>query len=367
MKKVICIFGTRPEAIKMVPVVRELKKYPGHCKVTICVTAQHREMLDQVLSLFDLKPDIDLNLMQENQDLDALTAKSIKLLSRVIVKVKPDLVLVQGDTTTAMAATLAAFYQKIPVGHIEAGLRTNNIYDPFPEEINRRFISILSTYNFAPTKKAREALLKEGIHKQTIFLTGNTIVDALKIIINRKKVSGVKFLPPQERKKIILVTAHRRENFGKPLENICLALKEIAEKNSEVEIIFPVHLNPNVRSTVYSILNSLERVHLLAPLDYSEFIRLLSRCYLVLTDSGGIQEEAPAFGKPVLVLRNETERPDGIEANVARLVGTDYRTIIKNIESLLRNPREYKKMSKATNLYGDGTASKKIVNIILKM
>lgn len=365
MKKVICIFGTRPEAIKMAPVIRELKKYPTINEVTICVTAQHREMLDQVLSHFDLKSNIDLNIMQDDQSLDALTAKSITLLSRVITDVKPDLVLAQGDTTTAMTAALASFYKKVPIGHIEAGLRTNNLLNPFPEEMNRRIISILSTYNFAPTQKAKEALLKEGINKKTIFLTGNTIVDALHMILNYKKDSNLKFLSLLDSKKLLLVTAHRRESFGKPLENICYALKKIAEKNSDVEIVYPVHLNPNVRVTVYGILNNVDRVHLCPPLDYSEFICLLSRSYLVLTDSGGIQEEAPVLGKPVLVLRNETERPEGIEANVAKLVGTDPDTIIKNTEMLLRDRHAYAKMSKSTSLYGDGRASEKIVNIIL--
>lgn len=365
MKKVICIFGTRPEAIKMVPVIRELKKYPVNCEVTICVTAQHREMLDQVFSIFDLKPDIDLNLMRDNQSLDALTADSIKLLSKVIMDVKPDLVLVQGDTTTAMVVALASFYKKVAIGHIEAGLRTYNMYNPFPEEINRRIISLLSTYNFAPTKKAEEALLKEGVNKETIFLTGNTIVDALNMIVNNKKVHNFNFLPSLGSKKLILVTAHRRENFGKPLENICYALKKIVEKNLDVEIIYPVHLNPNVKSVVYGMLNNLDRIHLLPPLDYSEFIWILSRCYLALTDSGGIQEEASVLGKPVLVLRNETERSEGIEANVAKLVGTEPDAIIKNVEILLRNPHEYEKMAKATALYGDGKASERIVNIIL--
>ncbi len=367
MKKVICIFGTRPEAIKMASVIRELKKYPANCEVTICVTAQHREMLDQVLSIFDLKPDIDLNLMQENQSLDALTADSIESLSKVIGDVKPDLVLVQGDTTTAMVAALASFYKKVAIGHIEAGLRTNNMYNPFPEEINRRIISLLSTYNFAPTYKAKEALLKEGVNKETIFFTGNTIVDALNTIVNNDKGHNLKFLSSLSSKKLILVTAHRRENFGKPLENICYALKKIAEKNSDVEIIYPVHPNPNVKPIVYGILNNLDRIHLLPPLDYSEFIWILSHCYLALTDSGGIQEEAPVLGKPVLVLRNETERPEGIEANVAKLVGTKPDVIIKNIEILLRNSHEYEKMAKATTLYGDGTASQKIVKILLNI
>lgn len=349
----------------MAPVVRELKKYPGRCKVVVCVTAQHREMLDQALSVFGIKPDIDLNLMQDNQSLDALTAKSIKLLSQVMVKVSPDLVLVQGDTTTAMAAALAGFYQKIPIGHIEAGLRTGNVYNPFPEEINRKIISILSAYNFAPTKKGKAALLKEGVNKESIFLTGNTIVDTLKAIISKKKDPGFKILPLTGRKKIILVTVHRRENFGKPLENICQALKRIVERNSDVEIVYPVHLNPNVQSTVYSILNNLSRLHLLAPLVYPEFISILNCCYLVLTDSGGVQEEASVLGKPVLVLRNETERSEGLDAKVAKLMGTESVAIIKNTELLLKNAQEYKRMSKAVDLYGDGKASRRIVKIIL--
>ena len=365
MKKVICIFGTRPEAIKMAPVIAELKKYPANCEVKICVTAQHREMLDQVLSSFKLKPDIDLNLMRDNQTLEALTADGIKSLSKVIMDVKPDFVLVQGDTTTAMAAALASFYKKIAVGHIEAGLRTNNMYNPFPEEINRRIISLLSTYNFAPTRKAKEALLREGVNKEAIFLTGNTIVDALKTVVDTAKDPNFSFLSSPGRKKLILVTAHRRESFGKPLENICYALKKIAERNSDVEIIYLVHLNPKVSSTVHRLLNNLDRIHLSSPLNYPEFIRLLSRCYAVLTDSGGIQEEASVLGKPVLVLRNETERREGIEANVAKLVGTDPDTVVKNIEILLRNPRMYKKMSKKTAIYGDGKASKRIVNVIL--
>lgn len=366
LKKVICIFGTRPEAIKMAPVIRELKKYPALCRVTVCVTAQHREMLDQVLSIFGLRPDIDLNLMQKNQRLDELTVKSIKLLSKVIMQVNPDLVLVQGDTTTAMAAALAAFYKKIAIGHIEAGLRTNNIYNPFPEEINRRIISALSTYNFAPTRKAKAALLKEGAKKETIYFTGNTIVDALKMIVKEKKCTDLNYPSPLRGKRIILVTAHRRESFGEPLKNICYALKRITERNPDVKIIYPVHLNPNVRRTVYGILNNLDRIHLTSPLGYPEFIRILNRCYLVLTDSGGIQEEAPVLGKPVLVLRNETERPEGIEANVAKLVGTDPNTIITNVELLLNNPHKYKKMSKLTALYGDGLAATRIARIILE-
>lgn len=349
----------------MAPVIKKLRRYPAFCKVAVCVTAQHREMLDQVLVNFNLKPDIDLNLMQDNQDLESLTAKSIKLLSRVIKQAKPDLILIQGDTTTAMAAALAGFYKKIPIGHIEAGLRTNNKYNPFPEETNRRIISVLSTYNFAPTRKAVNALMREGIGKKTIFLTGNTIVDALKMIISEKNWMDYNFLPMNADKKIILVTAHRRESFGKPLVNICRALKEIIKRNPDVEIIYPVHLNPNVRPIVYKILGKTERIRLLPPLVYSEFIRLLSRCYLVLTDSGGVQEEASVLGKPVLILRNETERSDGVEANIAKLVGTDPDCIINNVKMLLNNTRKYNKMSKAASLYGDGTASKKIADIIL--
>lgn len=365
MKNVIFIFGTRPETIKMAPVIRELKKYPAQCRVTVCVTAQHREMLDQALSDFNLRPDIDLNLMKDNQSLESLTCDGIRLLSKVIAEVNPDLVLVQGDTTTAMAAALAGFYRKTAVGHIEAGLRSYNSYNPFPEEINRKVISILAVYNFVPTKKAQAALLKEGVNKDTIFLTGNTVVDALKMILKAKKGSDFKLLRLQPGRKLILVTAHRRENFGKPLENICMALKKIAERNPDFEIVYPVHLNPNVARVVYRLLKNIKRIHLLAPLNYPEFIRLLDRSYLVLTDSGGIQEEASVLGKPVLVLRNETERPDGIEANVAKLVGSDQEVIIKNTELLLRKPNAYKKMSKASALYGDGAASRRIAKIIL--
>lgn len=366
MKKIICIFGTRPEAIKMAPVIKELRKYPDDFKITICVTAQHREMLDQVLCNFNLESDIDLNLMQDNQSLDTLTANSITQLSKIIKDIKPNLVLVQGDTTTAMSATLASFYKKVPVGHIEAGLRTNNLYNPFPEEINRKIIDILSTYNFAPTKKARKALLKEGINKKTIFFTGNTIVDALNTIIENKKECDFKFLSPSNNKKLILVTAHRRESFGKPLENICSALKEIVKRNPNVQIAYPVHLNPNVKSTVYDILGNSERIHLLPPLEYPEFVYLLSRCHLVLTDSGGVQEEAPVFGKPVLVLRNETERLEGLKTKIAKLVGTDIDKIVKNVDKLLKNTRLYTKMSKARSLYGNGKAAEKIVKILLE-
>jgi UDP-N-acetylglucosamine 2-epimerase (non-hydrolysing) len=364
MIKVMCIFGTRPEAIKLAPLIREFKKRQEHFKVIVCVTAQHRSMLDQVLYYFQIKPDIDLNLMRNNQTLDVLTSVAITALTKVLLEQKPDIVLVQGDTTTSMAAALASFYQKIPVGHVEAGLRTKNIYDPFPEEVNRRIISVLSTYNFAPTKNAMEALLAEGIPQKSISLTGNTIVDALYLIIqeNRRNNIDFSFL---DSKKIILVTAHRRESFGKPLENICLALSKIAERNPQIKIVYPVHPNPNVKDTVFKILMNKDRIHLLSPLEYPDFVYLLNRSYLVLTDSGGVQEEAPVLGKPVLVMRNETERPEGIEANVAKLVGTNTEDILSNTELLLNEPKEYAKMSRAVSLYGDGKASERIAKIIL--
>lgn len=361
--KIAVIFGTRPEAIKMAPVIKEIQNYPTELEPVICVTAQHRKMLDQVLSLFEIKPDIDLNLMEENQSLDSLTANAIKKLTSVMIERRPHFVLVQGDTTTAMVAALAAFYQKIPVGHVEAGLRTQDRYNPFPEEVNRRLISVLSTYHFAPTRKAVDTLLKEGYAKEYVFFTGNTVVDALQAI-SKKDYSGDFNSYFLNGHKIILVTAHRRENFGKPLEDICVALKEIAERNRNTEIVYPVHLNPNVQGVAYKILDKQERIHLLPPVEYCDLVQLLNRSYLVLTDSGGIQEEAPAFGKPVLVLRKETERPEGIEAEVAKLVGTDKAAIIREAELLLHDEREYRKMSKAISPYGDGHAAERIVEII---
>lgn len=362
MIKILIIFGTRPEAIKIIPVIKEMNKIPGIFKVTLCVTAQHREMLDQVLKLFEIKPDIDLNLMLKNQTLYSLSARIIERVSDLLIKLKPDLVLVQGDTTTAMAVALSAFYQKIPIGHIEAGLRTEDIYNPFPEEVNRRLISSLATFNFAPTKIAVAALKSEGIKEEKIFLTGNTIVDALNMIV--PKLEKPNFKCSQNNKKLILVTAHRRENFGKPLLHICKALKKIVEKNKNIEIIYPVHLNPNVRKIVYKELHNRERIRLIPPVNYDELIALLLNSYLVLTDSGGIQEEAPTFGKPVLVMRDKTERPEGIESGIAKLVGTQTKRIVKETTLLLTNKNAYQKMSKATNPYGDGKASQRIVHIL---
>ena len=364
MKKVMVVFGTRPEAIKMAPVVKELEKHFDKIESVVCVTGQHREMLDQVLSLFEIKPQIDLNLMEPNQTLASLTAKAITSLTDVIANVKPDVVLVQGDTTTAMIAGLASFYQKVPVGHIESGLRTYDRYSPFPEEINRRLISVLATHNFAPTQTAVNALMDEGYPEESIFLTGNTVIDALLMTVKRDYELDLGFSPLSD--KLILVTAHRRENFGQPLENICTALKEITRCNPEVEIVYPVHLNPNVRSTVYQMLSNQERIHLIEPLEYENFVHLMNRSYLVLTDSGGIQEEAPALGKPVLVLRSETERPEAIEAGVVKLVGTDTKVIVSETERLLHDEEEYAAMSKGVSPYGDGHAAERIVKIIME-
>ncbi len=361
--KVMIIFGTRPEAIKMAPVVKEFQKYPQKFKTIVCVTSQHREMLDQVLSLFEIKPDIDLNLMQENQSLDSLTVDAVKAITVTLLDSEPDLVLVQGDTTTAMTAALSAFYQKIPVGHIEAGLRTKDIYNPFPEEVNRRIISTVTAYHFAPTQKAYETLIEEQVAKEKVFLVGNTVIDALNTIVRDKKPVNLDFKLPNGHR-LILITAHRRENFGQPLRDIYNALKEIAKNNPAVDIIYPVHLNPNVQEPAQQMLSSQDRIHLIPPVQYRELVFLLNNCYLVLTDSGGIQEEAPAFGKPVLVMRQETERPEGIEANVAKLVGTDTNNILMQTEVLLNDTAEYEKMSKAISPYGDGKSAMRIVDII---
>jgi len=389
---VLTIFGTRPEAIKMAPVVKELEKHPDRIESVVCITAQHRQMLDQVLDLFGIEPHIDLNLMEEDQSLPSLTSMALVSLSEAIAKVKPDLVLVQGDTTTAMVAALAAFYQKIPVGHIEAGLRTCNRYSPFPEEINRHLIGVLATYHFAPTRTAADALRAEGVPEDAVFVTGNTVIDALLWVVNQMpsqqtlalferlgvssgsklRVSGLRLnltdnlQPATCDLKLILVTAHRRENLGKPFENICAALREIGRRNPDVEIVYPVHLNPNVQEPVYRILGSEERIHLIPPLPYEPFVHLMNRSYLVLTDSGGIQEEAPALGKPVLVMRNETERPEAVEAGTVKIVGTDTDRIITETERLLHDENEYSRMAQAVSPYGDGHAAECIVGVILE-
>lgn len=362
-RRILSIFGTRPEAIKMAPVIKELEKHRDAAESVVCVTAQHREMLDQVLSLFAIEPQIDLDLMEANQTLTSLSAKALTDLSDTVVHVKPDVILVQGDTTTAMLASLVSFYEKVPVGHVEAGLRTYDRYRPFPEEINRRLISVLTTYNFAPTQTAVDALIAEGFAKQSIFLTGNTVIDALLMTVRKDCDLNMSFLDTN--KKLILVTAHRRESFGKPFQDICEALKDIAIRNAEVEIVYPVHLNPNIHNTAHQILSNQERIHLIEPLEYKRFAHLMNHSYIVLTDSGGIQEEAPALGKPVLVLRDKTERPEAVESGTAKLTGPNRSSIIRETEKLLHDKDEYSRMARAVSPYGDGHAAERIVRILL--
>jgi UDP-N-acetylglucosamine 2-epimerase (non-hydrolysing) len=361
--RILSIFGTRPEAIKMSSVVKELEKHSNVIESVVCVTAQHREMLDQVLSLFEIEPHIDLDLMEPGQGLASLAAKALAGLADVVRKVEPELLLLQGDTTTAMIASLASFYQKVPVGHIEAGLRTYDRYSPFPEEINRRLISSLATYNFAPTQAAVDALIAEGFPKESIFLTGNTVIDALLLTVKKDCEPKLGFLDPN--KKLILVTAHRRESFGEPFESLCRAFEAIVSRNPGVELVYPVHLNPNVRNTVYQRLSNQERIHLIEPLQYKEFVHLMNSSYVVLTDSGGIQEEAPALGKPVLVLRDRTERPEAVESGTAKIVGTQAEIIIRETEKLLHDKKAYEKMSQAVSPYGDGHAAERIVEVLL--
>jgi UDP-N-acetylglucosamine 2-epimerase (non-hydrolysing) len=371
MKKILVIFGTRPEAIKLVPVIEELNKHSLDFKTLICVTGQHRQMLDQVLKIFSIKPDFDLNIMFLNQDLFNVTINILDKLREVLKKEKPDLILVQGDTTTTFVASLSAFYLKIPIGHIEAGLRTYNKYQPFPEEKNRHLVSVLTDFHFTPTERTKSNLLKEGIKEDKIFITGNTVIDALFLTLKKIKESNFK---PKElekidfvNKKLILVTGHRRENFGRGFENICLALKEIAQKRKNVNIVYPVHLNPNVYEPVKRILANQSNIYLLEPLEYESFIFLMNVAYLILTDSGGIQEEAPSLGKPVLIMRETTERLEGIEAGIAKLIGTDKKNIIIETEKLLNNYKEYKKMVEIKNPYGDGNSAKKIIDILRKI
>lgn len=358
------IVGTRPEAIKMAPVIKELEKHSGILEPIFCVTAQHRQLLDRVLRSFNLAPDYDLDIMQENQTLPQMTARMLMKLDEVIAKEKPDFILVQGDTTTAFVASLAGFYQKITIGHVEAGLRTHNKYDPFPEEMNRCLIDVLSTLYFAPTKRAMANLMAEGIPQNRIYLTGNTVIDALLMVASKdyQLDIGIDF----KSEKVILVTAHRRENFGKPLENLCEAIKELIRRNQDIEIVYPIHLNPNVQKIVYRMLSDHSRIHLIAPLDYEPFIHLMKRCYLIITDSGGVQEEAPSLGKPVLVFRNETERVEAITAGTAKLVGTSYTSILRNTQILLDNTCEYNKMAKSVNPYGDGRAAQRIISNLIE-
>ena len=362
MKRVLTIFGTRPEAIKLAPVILELDKHSSQFENLVCVTGQHRQMLDQILAWFQITPDIDLDLMRPDQELADFASLALAAVSRVLKSVHPDIVLVEGDTTTVVMAALAAFYQHIPVGHVEAGLRTRDRYNPFPEEINRRLTGSLATFHFAPTERAVTALLAEQVPEENIFLTGNTVVDALLMTIHRPVELGLDFR--LDTRYPILVTAHRRESFGAPLESVCLALRDLVERNPDVELVYPVHLNPNVRKPVYELLGGETRIHLLEPLRYEQLVHLMSKVRLILTDSGGIQEEAPVLGIPTLVMREKTERVEAIEAGTACLVGTNRNRILTETERLLRDKEAYNKMSQARSPFGDGHAAEHIVNIL---
>lgn len=363
MKKVMLVFGTRPEAIKMCPLVKEFKTRDG-VDTVVCVTGQHRQMLDSVLNAFDVVPDYDLAIMKEKQSLFDVTCGILSKFGEILEKEKPDVVLVHGDTTTTFASALACFYKQIPVGHVEAGLRTYDIYSPYPEEFNRQAVGIVSKFNFAPTEKARENLIKEGKSAESIFVTGNTAIDALKTTVKAEYSHPV--LEWAKDSRLILLTAHRRENLGKPMENMFRAIKRIVEENSDVKVVYPIHMNPIVRKTANDIFGKTGRVRIIEPLDVLDFHNFLSRSYLVLTDSGGIQEEAPSLGVPVLVMRDTTERPEGIAAGTLKLVGTDEEIIYENCRLLLNDSNEYERMNKASNPYGDGTACKKIADIILR-
>lgn len=363
--KVALVFGTRPEAIKMAPIVLELKK--RNIEHVVIVTAQHRELLDRKLEVFNIKPDYDLNIMQPGQDLFYITTTVLNEIKQVLEKESPDILLVQGDTTTTFAASLAAFYLKIPVGHVEAGLRTWNKHNPWPEEINRQITSRLTDFHFAPTEWAKQNLLKEGVNPEHVFVTGNTVIDALKMIVSEEfqfedeRLNAIDF----KKKKVILLTSHRRENFGEPMREVFKACRQIVEEHSEVELVYPVHPNPNVQSAAQEILSNVPRIHLIEPLEYRSFVQLMNKCYLILTDSGGVQEEAPSLGKPVLVLRTTTERPEAIEAGTAMLVGTDSAKIIEEANLLLTDTTGYKSMATKVNPYGDGKAAERIVNILV--
>ena len=367
-KKVMVVIGTRPEAIKLAPVVLELERHRTHFDTKICVTGQHREMLDQMLQVFGLRPDYDLGVMKAGQDLTEVTAACLTGLKPILRDERPDLVLVQGDTTTTFAASLAAYYHHIPVGHIEAGLRTGKKDDPFPEEINRRLATHLSDFHFAPTELARNNLLREGVSPEDILVTGNTVIDALFLTQARliKEPSlAVDHLGSTKGSRMILVTAHRRESFGLPFRRICEALRAIAERRRDVLVVYPVHLNPNVQAPVREILDGLPNVKLLAPLDYVSFVALMQRAYILLTDSGGIQEEGPSLGKPVLVMREVSERPEAIAAGTACLTGTDPEEIVGAVSALLDDPARYKEMTSRPNPYGDGRAAKRIVQFLI--
>ena len=377
------VFGTRPEAIKMAPLVKEFQKRPNEFQTIVCVTGQHREMLDQVLHIFEITPDYDLNIMKQGQDLYDVTARVLLGIRDVLKEAKPDVVLVHGDTTTSTAAALAAFYQQIPVGHVEAGLRTHNIYSPWPEEMNRQLTGRLATYHFAPTPLSRQNLLSEGVQESHITVTGNTVIDALYMVVDKikrdkaldaeleklLKQSGYDVNRLSAGKKLVLITGHRRENFGDGFISMCRAIKALTEKYPEVDFVYPMHLNPNVRKPIHEVfgedLSGLGNMFFIEPLEYLSFVYLMEKSTIVLTDSGGIQEEAPGLGKPVLVMRDTTERPEALEAGTVKLVGTDYDKIIKEVSALIENREYYDKMSKAVNPYGDGLSSNRIVKYLL--
>ena len=380
MKCILLVFGTRPEAIKMAPLVKEFQKYPETFKTIVCVTGQHREMLDQVLRIFDIQPDYDLNIMKQGQDLYDVTARVLTGMRDVLKETRPDIVLVHGDTTTSTAAALAAFYQQIPVGHIEAGLRTHNIYSPWPEEMNRQITGRIATYHFAPTSLSKDNLLQEGVSEERIIVTGNTVIDALYMVVEKIKNDGIlsceleKVLKASgydigrlsDGRKLVLITGHRRENFGDGFISMCKAIKSLSEKYPEVDFVYPMHLNPNVRKPIYEVFGESQRANLffIEPLEYLSFVYLMEKSAIVLTDSGGIQEEAPGLGKPVLVMRDTTERPEALEAGTVKLVGTDYDKIVNEVSGLLDNQEYYEKMSKAVNPYGDGKACSRIVKAL---
>ena len=363
MKKILLVFGTRPEAIKMCPLVNELKTREG-IKTVVCVSGQHRQMLDQVLEAFHVVPDYDLYIMKDRQTLFDITTNILDRIKAVLEEVKPDVVLVHGDTSTTFVTALACFYMQIPVGHVEAGLRTYDIYSPYPEEFNRQAVSIISRYNFAPTEQARQNLLSEGKRPESIFVTGNTAIDALRTTV-REDYSHPELVWASD-SRLILITAHRRENLGEPMNNMFRAIRRVMDEHTDVKAIYPIHMNPIVRKTADEFLGGDDRIHIIEPLDVLDFHNFLARCFLVLTDSGGIQEEAPSLGKPVLVMRNTTERPEGIAAGTLKLVGTDEEVIYRSFKQLLEDNEEYARMSNACNPYGDGFACKRIADILVR-
>ncbi len=380
MKKIMLVFGTRPEAIKMAPLVKEFQKHPESFETVVCVTGQHREMLDQVLEIFGITPDYDLNIMKQGQDLYDVTSRVLTGMRDILKESKPDVVLVHGDTTTSTSAALASFYQQIPVGHVEAGLRTHNIYSPWPEEMNRQLTGRIATYHFAPTPLSRENLLRENVTESSISVTGNTVIDALYMVVDKIKsddgmagrldgellAAGYDTGRLRNGRKLVLITGHRRENFGEGFVSMCRAIKTLTEKFPDVDFVYPMHLNPNVRKPIHEVfgedLSACGNIFFIEPLEYLSFVYLMEKSYIVLTDSGGIQEEAPGLGKPVLVMRDTTERPEALKAGTVKLVGSDYNKIISEVSSLIEDESAYEKMSRAVNPYGDGMASQRIVS-----